>query len=206
MRNCSISPFCLALVFLGFVLVMPESIALADHCKGQHKNDPGCDSGGGGGGSGVIFSVAFVGDPGASQGSNLYLPSCTAQTNTSSGNSFATTAIFPRHDLCATLTTSDGATLTDDIIIQTITSKSGEITGVQVTGQDIIGDNGIAHESDVLDVTPAVQPDGAGFTLHVHAADVDLWKLDTHRHMKRSKRVEFVGTFSLGDMIYTPDP
>jgi len=44
------------------------------------------------------------------------------------------------------------------------------------------------------------------FTLHVHAADVDLWKLDTHRPMRKSKRVEFVGTFSLGDMIYTPDP
>jgi hypothetical protein len=52
----------------------------------------------------------------------------------------------------------------------------------------------------------AVQPEGAGFTLHVHAVDVDLWKLDTHLRKKKSKRVEHVGTFSLGDMIYTPDP
>ena len=29
---------------------------------------------------------------------------------------------------------------------------------------------------------------------------------DTHRHMKKSRRVEQVGTFSIGDMIYTPDP
>jgi hypothetical protein len=63
-----------------------------------------------------------------------------------------------------------------------------------------------AHESDVLSVTPIVLPDGIGFTLHVHAADVDLWRLDTHLPKKKSKQVEFVGTFSLGDMIYTPDP
>jgi hypothetical protein len=63
-----------------------------------------------------------------------------------------------------------------------------------------------AHESDVLSVTPIVLPDGIGFTLHVHAADVDLWWLDTHLQKKKSKQVEFFGTFSLGDMIYTPDP
>ena len=57
-----------------------------------------------------------------------------------------------------------------------------------------------------MPVDPVVLPDGLGFTLHVHAADVDLWRLDTHLPKKKSKRVEFVGTFSLGDMIYTPDP
>jgi hypothetical protein len=193
------------IVAFVFALAGAPNVAVADHCKGKHKNDPSCDSGGGGGGSGIIFSVSFVGDP-LAPGSNLFLPSCTAQTPASSGNSFATTAIFPRHDLCATLTTSDDATLTDDIIIQTVTTRSGDIIGVQVTGQDIIGEDGIAHESDVLDVDPIVQPDGAGFTLHVHATDVDLWKLDTHLRKKKSKRVEHVGTFSLGDMIYTPDP
>ena len=77
---------------------------------------------------------------------------------------------------------------------------------MQVTGQDTIGDDGIAHESDVLDVDPIGLPDEAGFTLHVHAVDVVLWKLDTHRLMQKSNRVEIVGTFSLGDMIYTLDP
>ena len=111
-----------------------------------------------------------------------------------------------RHDLCATLTTSLGNTLTDDIFIVTVKNKSGDIIGVQLFGQDIIGDNGIAHESDVLEVDPTVQPDALGFTLHVHAANVDLWKLDTHRPMNKSNRVDIVGTFSLGDVIYTPDP
>jgi hypothetical protein len=96
--------------------------------------------------------------------------------------------------------------LTDDIIVHTVVAKSGEITGVQVIGQDVIGDAGIAHESDVIPVVPARLPDAAGFTLHVHGADVALWKLDTHVVRKRSKRIEMVGTFSLDDMIYTPDP
>ena len=61
-----------------------------------------------------------------------------------------------------------------------------------------------AHESDVLSVTPIVLPDRIGFTLHIHAADVDLWRLDTHLPKKKSRQVEFVGTFNLGDMIYTP--
>ena len=63
-----------------------------------------------------------------------------------------------------------------------------------------------AHVSDVPSVTLIVLPDGIGFTLHVHAADVDLWRLDTHLPKKKSKQVEFVGTFSLGDMIYPPRP
>ena len=110
----------------GLALAGAPNVALADHCKGKHKTDPGCSSGG-----------------------------------------------------------------------------DGDITGVQLFGQDIVGNDGIAHESNL---SPVVLPDGAGFTLHVRAAEVDLRKLDTHRPMKKSKRVEFVGTFTLGDMIYTPDP
>lgn len=195
-----------AVVAAGLALSAPGAV-LADHCKGQHKNDPDCDGGGAGGGGGtVIFSVAVVGDPDALFGENLWVPSCTAQSNSGTVNKPATTAIFPRHDLCAMLTTSTGATLTDDIIIHTITAKSGEITGVQLNGQDIIGEAGIAHESDVIPVDPPALPDAAGFTLHVHGADVALWKLDTHLVSRRSKRVEMIGTFSMDDMIYTPDP
>lgn len=45
-----------------------------------------------------------------------------------------------------------------------------------------------AHESDVLSVTPIVLPDGIGLTLHFHAADVDLWRLDTHLPKKSRNR------------------
>ena len=65
-------------------------------------------------------------------------------------------------------------------------------------------DAAFAHESDALSVTPIVLPDGIGFTFDAHAADVDLWRLDTRLPKKKSKQVEFVGTFSLGDMIYPP--
>jgi hypothetical protein len=191
------------LVAAGLALAAAPNAALAGHCKGKHKNDPGCDGGGGGG---VIFSVAVVGDPDAPAGANRYLPSCTATTPESTGNSITTVAFFPRHDPCAILTTSEGYTLTDDIFIETVTDGAGAIVAVQLFGQDIIGAEGIAHETDELPVDPVVMPDAAGFTLHVHAADVDLWKLDTHRVMRKSKRVEWVGTFTLDDMIYTPDP
>ncbi len=53
--------FSTAIVAAGLALAGAPNAALADHCKGKHKNDPGC--GGGGGGGGVIFSVAVVGDP-----------------------------------------------------------------------------------------------------------------------------------------------
>jgi len=183
----------------------PES-ARADHCKGPHKNDLGCASGGGGGGGTLIFSVAVVGDPAEPDGGNLWLPSVTAQTNSGTVNSPPSTAIFPRHDVRATLTTSTGATLTDDIKIRTITERSGAITGVQVTGQDTIGEAGLWHQSDVIPVDPPALPDAAGYTLHVHGADVAMWKCDTHLLKKQTRCDEWVGTFSLEDMIYTPDP
>ncbi len=197
------------------VLVASLGLALGLMSAPAAQADPadqdGChtlkDCGGGDdcGTNHVTFSVWFDEDAAVAPGPFLYGPDCPAQTPASSGNKLYTTAIFPRHDLCATLTTSLGS-LTDDIIIQTVTNRSGDVIGVQVTGQDFIGEDGIAHESDVLLVTPIVMPDGLGFILHVHADDVLLWKLDTHRPRKNSKRVESVGTFSLGDMIYSPDP
>ena len=144
----------------------------------------------------VAASLALAGMPSIALGANPYVPNSTPQTPAGSGRGFNTTTLFPRHDLGATLTTSMGDALTDDILIQTVTIGSGDITGVQLFGQDIIGGDYIAHESDVLAVDPMVPPDGASFTLHIHSADVDLWKLDTHRPMKKSKHVEFVGTFN----------
>ena len=41
----------LYLILFGIMLLVGRTItpAVADHCKGKHKNDPGCDGGGGGG-------------------------------------------------------------------------------------------------------------------------------------------------------------
>ena len=64
-RRFSVFP---VVFFASFVLLAgTSSVAVADHCKGKHKNDPGC--GDDGGGSGIIFSVAVVGDPDALPGS-----------------------------------------------------------------------------------------------------------------------------------------
>ncbi len=56
------------------VLAGALNAAQAAHGKDKHKNDPGYSSGGDGGSNGVIFSVAFVGDPAAPPGWYLYLP------------------------------------------------------------------------------------------------------------------------------------
>jgi len=109
-------------------------------------------------------------------------------------------AVFPRHDLCATVTTNNKYKLTDDIVIQVFTTN-GLITSVKLTGQDVIGDAGIMHESEVVALTTPVTPSTAGFTLHVHADNLAIWKLSRHLG---GKRVAIVGFISLGDMIYTP--
>ena len=54
------------IVAAGLVLAGAPGTALADHCKGKHKNDAGCDAGGNdGGGSGEIsVRVTLDDDPG----------------------------------------------------------------------------------------------------------------------------------------------
>ena len=42
--------------------------------------------------------------------------------------------------------------LTDDIIIQTVTTSSGDVIGVQVTGQDIIGNGSKLAKQEVAPV------------------------------------------------------
>ncbi len=90
--------------------------------------------------------------------------------------------------------------LTDDISLE-IKKKRGEITQVRLVGQDIIGADGIMHESDAIVINPPVKPDPAGFTFHVHAIDVPLWRLSGH---VGGKRVEQIGTISIGDIVYEP--
>lgn len=153
--------------------------------------------GGGGGGGGkpprVTYSIAVVNPENTLYTAPTYLPTCTA-------GSAGYTALFDRHDLCATVTTSTGYQLTDDIIIGVNTTK-GLITSVQLKGQDVIGEEGIKHESEVWPITPPFTPPTGSFTLHVHADNLPIWKLDGHLG---GERVEIVGYISIGDMVYTP--
>lgn len=131
-----------------------------------------------------------------------YLPTCSAQTRDQKGPGINYSAWFPRHDLCATVTTSTGYRLTDDIVIRVVTDN-GVIVSVQLVGQDVIGKEGIMHETEAVPISPPVIPVASGFTLHVDVDNIPVWKLDRHLG---GKRVEIVGYIGLGDLVYSPNP
>jgi len=152
---------------------------------------------GGGPSSQTNFKVEVRNISGFKYTARTYLPTCSAVA--SGNNNYS--AVFPRHDLCATVTTSpDGYQLTDDIVIEVFTTN-GLITSVKLTGQDVIGETGIAHESGVIPITPAVIPYAGGFTVYVNLDNIPIWKLSRHLG---GKRVAIVGYISLGDMKYSP--
>lgn len=155
---------------------------------------------GGGKDAGVVFDVAVVNPENTLYDAPTWLPTCTATADASKPGKKNYTALFDRHDLCATITTSTGAQLTDDITIQVTTTKN-VITSIQVHGQDVIGEDGIAHESEAVAITPPVTPSASGFTVHVHVDNLPIWKLSGHLG---GPRVEIVGYISIGDLVYTP--
>jgi hypothetical protein len=94
--------------------------------------------------------------------------------------------------------------LTDDVLInvRVESGKNGRITHVRIYAQDVNGEAGIAHQSDWIPVETPVVPSKAGFVLHVHAKNVQIWRLDSH--LAGGNRVEMIGTVSIGDVIYPP--
>lgn len=149
----------------------------------------------GGGGGSATTVVWVVNDEGIPYEAPTYLPPCAAKKAAGKTNYGV---VFERHDLCATVTTSTGSQLTDDVVIQVTTTK-GYITSIQLRGQDVIGEEGIMHESEVWPITPPFKPTSASFTLHVHAEHLPIWRLSDHLG---GERVEMVGTISLGDLVY----
>ncbi len=156
------------------------------------------------------YAVSVVSDPNLQEpASPLYAPgdsdpSCLANA-ASSGH---LTAVFPRHDLCASLPNSSSPILSDDIVIWVDTDRVGQVVAVLVDGQDVRGTEGVYHQSELLEVTPdsvEALPDGS-FIVHVHADEVALWKCDTHVSGKETVCDELVGSFAIDDLIYTPDP
>lgn len=92
--------------------------------------------------------------------------------------------------------------LRDDVIlnVRLEKGKNGRITHVRLYAQDVIGEAGIAHETDWVEVAQPVVPSKAGFTLHVHAKNLEVWRLDSH--LSGGNRVEMIGTISIGDVLY----
>jgi hypothetical protein len=90
--------------------------------------------------------------------------------------------------------------LTDDITISTPgLQKDGVITRLRLYAQDVSGPDGIAHTTDDIPVAQSVAPDPAGFTLHVHADNVPVYRLSGHTG---GKRTAMIGTISIGDIVY----
>jgi len=117
--------------------------------------------------------------------------------------------VFPRHDICATLTTTSGHTIADDIkILVTRDKKSGQVVSAQVKGQDVIGLVGLMHISNEMVTAPIDVSTEAGgsFTVHLHADDVILWECNTHLLKHKSVCVINRGTFAIDDLFYFPDP
>lgn len=147
--------------------------------------------------SGVVYKVDVISHIDTFV-AHTYLPTCSALTP----EGFYT-AVFPRHDPCAIVTTSTGYQLTDDIRVLVKTNRSGQIISVQLRGQDVIGQEGIMHESEVIAISPPFVPSTAGFTLHVDVDNLPVWKLTHHLG---GKRTVIVGFISLGDLVYSPAP
>jgi hypothetical protein len=98
-----------------------------------------------------------------------------------------------------TPTGSDYA-LTDDILMWNPgLKKDGRITRVRFVAQDVAGPDGIKHDTDEIPVAVPVVPDPAGFTLHVHADNVPVYRLSGHTG---GKRVAMIGTISVWDIVY----
>ena len=89
--------------------------------------------------------------------------------------------------------------LTDDVSLYVKLKPSDMIlTAVTLYGQDKIGPDGIKHETDAISISPQkANPDG--FTLHVHASGVTVYRLSGHTG---GKRVRPIGTICIGDVVY----
>lgn len=199
--------FCLVVGLAAFVALQSGQPAEAHHCKGGHASDPECGAGGGGGGGSggeVLYQVTVADDTSFDSEAPVYNPTCDAFTVEQKGPGVSYSAIFDRHDLCASVTTSDGKMLTDDIVVRVTTDSAGEITAVQLTGQDTIGKEGVFHESDVIELYLPVFPDEAGFTIIVNRDNVQIYKCD--RHTSCRNRLESIGEIALDLMIYSPVP
>ena len=89
--------------------------------------------------------------------------------------------------------------LTDDVTLNVrLKTSNMTLTAVTLYGQDVIGPDGIMHETDLIPINP--QPAVAtGFTLHVHAPGVTVYRLSGHTG---GKRVGSIGTICIGDIVY----
>jgi hypothetical protein len=145
-----------------------------------------------GGGGSALRAVFIQGDyaPGGGESLVLTPPGCSGAVTQSYNVDF-------RADDCLWMTTTTGLTLADDAFFA-FNTKGGSIVGSQFWIDDQAGADGIGHESDKMTI-PAQANSPGGFTLHVHARNVPVWRLGGHLS---KKRVVQVGTVSIGDVVF----
>jgi len=136
-------------------------------------------------------------------GSNPWSPNpvtCAAYT---SPDSTGFRVYFPRHMTCAPecgVALDKNNSLTDDIQLNLRTRK-GKFIGFTLTGQDIIGEDGIMHKSDEIALNIPIPDDlGAGFTVSIEK-DVYIDRLKGHLG---GPSVGLAGVIQVGKLIYTP--
>lgn len=171
------------------------SPAGADAAKGGTKGKPGGGDGGGGddGGKSTVLVADLVRGDFAAAGGAPWLSAGSAEVSSAGGVLF-------KHTRCGDVTPEGSSyALTDENRME-IRSKGRTITGVRFWGQDVIGDAGVAHETDWIDVTASKRDIGPGYVLHVHAENVPVWRLDGHLG---GNRVAVIGTLSIGDVRYS---
>ena len=200
---------------LATLFVLAGTYSAPANADCPHKGDPDhkhCSSGDGGGDkqSKPTYDVALIGgevictaplfNPGE------LTPPVLATTVDVKGPGFSYSANYPRHlsDGGPTLTMDTGLQLADDIRLIVETNDFDQIVAIQITGQPEIGKEALAHESEVVQLTQSVDPlVDQPFTIHVDADSIPVWQLSRHLG---GKRVQIVGRFCLGDMVYTPRP
>ena len=215
MNISRVATFSLTLAVAVFALgyVNPSLAGKPDGCKTDPPH-PSCKDDGGGGGD-TTKEVIGVHKHSGITSQYLWAPTdfptnddpsnpeynCLMTKN--SGNSLS--GKFPRHDLCATLITS-GDSLTDDIVVVVNVDRRGNVTGVQVQGQDKIGVDGIVYVSEIMDDVSVINNADGNMVIHVHADNVQLYECDTHVLKKKSNCINATGIFSLHDLVYSSQP
>ncbi len=167
-------------------------VALADHVPGDPACTGGCDTWFT---TNTLYAPVCLGDtPGSSHNFSVRMPD--------GGDAPPTNcAVVTLNDAGGSPQTTGAVQLTDDIGFH-IPSRKGTISSVEYFhAQDVIGEDGVWHQSLAMPLAATASADDDGFVLHVHQSSVEVWRHDKHQG---GKPVELVGYIAIGDLVYTP--